>query len=58
MSASNPAFIWLIVSVIGIVAFNLINFESMGLSKTAISLVRLIALVFALNLFGMVFFIL
>ena len=58
MSASNPAFIWLIISVIAIMAYNLINFESMGLSRAALILIRLIALVFVLNLLGMTFLIL
>ncbi len=58
MSASNPAFAWLIISVIAIAAYNLINFESIGLSKTAMNLIRLIAFIFALDLFGMVFLIL
>jgi hypothetical protein len=58
MSALNPAFAWLIISILGIVAYNLIDFESMGLSKTAISLLRLIAFIFVLNLFGIIILIL
>jgi hypothetical protein len=58
MSASNPAAIWMIISIIGIAAYNLVDFESMGLSKLAINLVRLITLVFVFDVFGMMVLIL
>ena len=50
MNSSNSAILLLMMSLVGLAAYNLFDFEAKGLSRLSIGLIRWIAFILSLDL--------